>query len=69
MRLLERGSDGIVTHTRYFTDHIPPYAILSHTWGKDDEEVTFHDLIDIPEKDKRGYKKFNFVQIKLLAMA
>lgn len=25
-----------------FVKYIPPYAILSHTWG--DEEVTFHDL-------------------------
>ena len=60
MRLLECGSDGIIRFTRYFTDDIPPYAILSHTWGAEDEEVTFHDLIDIPEKDKRGFKKIQF---------
>jgi hypothetical protein len=35
----------------------PPYAILSHTWGADDEEVTFDDLAKKLGKDKVGYKK------------
>jgi hypothetical protein len=38
-------------------DAIPPYAILSHTWGADDEEVTFDDLAKSAGKDKAGYKK------------
>jgi hypothetical protein len=25
-------------------DPIPPYAILSHAWGPDNEEVTFKDI-------------------------
>ena len=25
-------------------DEIAPYTILSHTWGSDTEELTFHDL-------------------------
>jgi len=29
----------------YFGSNIPPYAILSHTWGE--EEVLFHDLDDL----------------------
>jgi hypothetical protein len=36
-------------------DAIPPYAILSHTWGK--EEVTFHDLTKQGHRQKRGYAK------------
>ncbi|ENH68009.1 Vegetative incompatibility protein HET-E-1 [Fusarium oxysporum f. sp. cubense race 1] len=32
-----------------------PYAILSHTWGED--EVTFEDMIDGQEKEKKGYIK------------
>ncbi|KAH7123223.1 heterokaryon incompatibility protein-domain-containing protein, partial [Dactylonectria estremocensis] len=28
----------------YFGNDIPPYAILSHTWGNDDEEITFRDI-------------------------
>ena len=25
---------------------IPPYAVLSHTWGKDSEEVSYHDVLN-----------------------
>jgi hypothetical protein len=39
---------------------IPPYAILSHTWGPDVDEVTFKDLINGTGKDKPGYKKIQF---------
>ncbi len=40
----------------FFDSSIPPYAILSHTWDK--EEVTFHDMISpsLPG-DKSGYSK------------
>jgi hypothetical protein len=38
-------------------DTIPPYAILSHTWGEEVEEVTFEDLAKDVGKDKPGYKK------------
>ncbi|KAI1151141.1 HET-domain-containing protein [Nemania diffusa] len=38
---------------------VPPYAILSHTWG--DEEVTFHDMSLDPTgaatREKKGYDK------------
>jgi hypothetical protein len=37
---------------------IPPYAILSHTWG--DEEVTFDDWQNLPASDVellQGYQK------------
>ena len=36
-------------------DTIPPYAILSHTWGR--EEVTFQDLTREDHKQKHGYRK------------
>ena len=58
MRLLERNSTGELSLTEDFVgDNIPEYAILSHTWGADTEEVTFKDLIDGTGKDKSGYKK------------
>lgn len=41
-------------------DNIPSYAILSHTWGADTEEVTFKDLVDGTGKDKVGYGKIEF---------
>ena len=39
---------------------IPSYAILSHTWGPDTEEVTFRDLVDGTGRDKTGYEKIRF---------
>ncbi|UPL01849.1 hypothetical protein LCI18_012783 [Fusarium solani-melongenae] len=34
------------------------YAILSHTWGRDDEEVTFQDMADIAHRrTKAGWAK------------
>ena len=39
------------------SDDIPPYAILSHTWGADTEEVSFKDMIDGTSKRKTGYDK------------
>ncbi|KAK0753567.1 heterokaryon incompatibility, partial [Schizothecium vesticola] len=39
---------------------IPSYAILSHTWGPDSEEVTFQDLMNDTGKDKAGYEKIRF---------
>jgi hypothetical protein len=46
MRLLERKNDGEFTLTKDIIDNIPHYAILSHTWGADTEEVTFRDLTE-----------------------
>jgi hypothetical protein len=46
MRLLERDNGGEFSLTKDFGDDIPCYAILSHTWGADTEEVTFRDLMD-----------------------
>jgi Heterokaryon incompatibility protein (HET) len=39
---------------------IPEYAILSHTWGADTEEVIYRDLIDGTGKNKVGYEKIRF---------
>ena len=41
-------------------DDIPQYAILSHTWGADKEEVTFRDLQEGIGKHKSGYRKLEF---------
>jgi hypothetical protein len=37
-----------------------PYAILSHTWGKDDEEVNFADVTQGSGHTKVGYEKLRF---------
>jgi hypothetical protein len=59
MRLLKYGEDGepSVTANLVDEDAIPRYAILSHRWGKDAEEVTFEDLAKNAGRDKPGYKK------------
>ncbi|KAK3354053.1 HET-R [Lasiosphaeria hispida] len=59
MRLLERDDTGEVRLTEDLPDNkIPPYAILSHTWG--DGEVLFRDLMDGTSKNKAGYAKIRF---------
>jgi hypothetical protein len=60
MRLLQYSeSDELSIHS--FDDgNIPPYAILSHTWGPDGDEVTFEDLQAGNCKTKPGYKKVLF---------
>jgi hypothetical protein len=59
MRLLRRSDDGEFQFTNYLDDKatIPPYAILSHTWGADNAEVTFEDLGNGSGKTKLGYNK------------
>jgi hypothetical protein len=61
MRLLEYGSNGDIQLTReLYGDDIPPYAILSHTWGGDDDEVTYRDMINNLGTNKIGYNKIVF---------
>jgi hypothetical protein len=59
MRLLE-FNDSNVKLTKDLVRDIPKYAILSHTWGPDAEEVTFRDLVDGTGEHKIGYKKIRF---------
>src|SRR5277367_2710574 len=61
MRLLEYNNNGEFSLTKDFVgDDIPEYAMLSHTWEADTEEVTFKDLIYGTGKGKLGYKKICF---------
>jgi len=61
MRLLERNNAGDFSLTKDFLrDDVPRYAILSHTWGADTEEVTFEDLMNGTSKHKTGYDKIRF---------
>jgi hypothetical protein len=61
MRLLQYNNDGEFSLTKDFvSSEIPEYAILSHTWGADTEEVTYRDLIDGTGKNKVGYEKIRF---------
>ncbi|KAI0616476.1 HET-domain-containing protein [Pyrenophora tritici-repentis] len=60
MRLLKYEENGELTVISFDDNAIPPYAILSHTWGADTEEVTFADLENGDGKDKPGYRKIRF---------
>ncbi|KAK4163928.1 heterokaryon incompatibility protein-domain-containing protein [Cladorrhinum sp. PSN259] len=60
MRLLKIDSNGKLSFTNDLAKDVPPYAILSHTWGPDEDEVTFNDLKDGSGKAKVGYSKIHF---------
>ncbi|KAK4172256.1 hypothetical protein QBC36DRAFT_223078 [Triangularia setosa] len=61
MRLLERDDVGGIRLTKDLpSNKIPPYAILSHTWGPDEEEVSYEDLEDDRAVYKLGYNKIRF---------
>jgi hypothetical protein len=60
MRLLQREADGHFSLAEFVGRSIPQYAILSHTWGPDNEEVTFKDLRKGVGKSKVGYQKLVF---------
>ncbi|KAM3074219.1 hypothetical protein ACMFMG_002959 [Clarireedia jacksonii] len=63
MRLLQRNSFGQLSLTENLSGNgIPKYAILSHTWGEDTEEVTFEDIINGHGEDKHGYEKIRFCE-------
>ncbi|KAE9372964.1 HET-domain-containing protein [Stipitochalara longipes BDJ] len=57
MRLLKYQNEDEFSLTQFFDD-IPPYAILSHTWGP--EEVTFRDIMDGNGMSKIGFDKIRF---------
>jgi len=44
----------------FYNPSILKYAILSHTWGPDGEEVTYEDMIKGTEKGKPSYTKLKF---------
>jgi hypothetical protein len=58
MRLLYFDSSGRLTSADFSRKTIPPYAILSHTWG--DDEFLFEDLANGTGKSKAGYEKILF---------
>jgi hypothetical protein len=58
MRLLYFDSSGKLTSADFSRKPIPPYAILSHTWG--DDEFLFEDLVNGTGESKAGYEKIVF---------
>lgn len=58
MRLLNVHTYELQEFFGAFGKDIPPYAILSHTWGN--EEVTFADLPTPEARLKEGWKKIEY---------
>lgn len=58
MRLLKLDASEEISLTDELQNNIPPYTILSHTWGA--EEVTFRDILDGGARVKLGYRKLLF---------
>lgn len=61
MHLLELGPNHSFRLTTKILG-IPPYAILSHTWGDDEDEPTFNDLDSGVGREKSGYRKLLFCE-------
>ncbi|MCJ1288448.1 hypothetical protein MMC26_007806, partial [Xylographa opegraphella] len=62
MRLLQLQNDGGFSLVQFSGNKIPRYAVLSHTWGSDNEEVTFQDITNGTAKNKAGYHKICFCE-------
>lgn len=60
MRFLQVNDQGKFSLTNDIFSDRPQYAIFSHTWGDDHEEVSFQDLMGGSGKIKAGYKKLQF---------
>ena len=58
MRLLNTSTPSRPKLESFNENEIPPYAILSHTWGTD--EVSFHDIQSSDFADKGGFAKLQF---------
>jgi hypothetical protein len=58
MRLLKFDANNNIRLTSDFLADIPPYAILSHTWGP--EEVTYDDILADAGCNQLGYQKILF---------
>lgn len=64
MRLIQDGGQGELRLVEYHEDEIPRYAILSHTWGADNEEITYTDFTEGANRRKAGWEKLDFCRNK-----
>lgn len=63
MRLLHSNRPDHFCLTADLSDadlQLRPYAILSHTWGNDEDEVTFDNVQHDHERSKTGWAKLRF---------
>jgi hypothetical protein len=60
MRLLRADPSGGFSLKWFARNQIPRYAILSHRWEADDQEVTLQDVTNHSGGSKQGYRKLQF---------
>ena len=60
MRLLQLRNYPRLSLVEFAEDEIPRYAILSHTWARDGDEVTYKDIVQGTGSNKLGYEKIFF---------
>ncbi|PVH96903.1 HET-domain-containing protein [Periconia macrospinosa] len=62
MRLLSNSISGDLSLIDFTDDNTLKYAILSHTWRNDGDEVTFKDIVKKTGTQKPGYEKLRFCE-------
>ncbi|KAJ4988020.1 hypothetical protein SVAN01_06432 [Stagonosporopsis vannaccii] len=62
MRLLTISENDELSLVERVGSEIEPYAILSHTWGADSDEISYKDFTDGHYRSKRGFVKLAFCQ-------
>jgi hypothetical protein len=65
MRLLTLNEDDELSLTKDLRENIPDYAIPSSTWGEDEDEVSFRDVMEGSGKRKSGYNKLRFCKTQV----
>ena len=64
MRLLHAKD---LVFDEFFDDNCPDYAILSHRWFSQKEELTYRDFLDGKKRETKGYAKITATCEKALA--
>jgi hypothetical protein len=64
MRLLKANADDSLSLITFLSRKVPSYAILSHTWETDNQEVTFQDLMNNVGYVRLATERYNFVENK-----
>jgi ankyrin repeat protein len=60
MRLLQFDEHGEPSLVEFVSTNLPRYAVLSHTWGEDAQEVTYQDIENGKGRQKYGWHKLQF---------
>ncbi len=59
MRVLKFTSHSELSYAEFIENDVPPYAILSHMAGPEDEGETYQDLEDDAGKSRIGSSDYN----------